>query len=183
MLWSENGQEVTALNAVTNLAPAAAAVICVGTCASFGGIPAGNPNPTGIRSVSEVSGVSTINIPGCPAHPDWVVGTVAQLLAGVVPELDTDGRPKLFFDSETHTIHRNCPRRHREEAESYGIEGLCLREVGCKGPQTQGDCYARQWNNGTNWCIGANAVCLGCTQKGFPDQFTPFFSGKDEDDD
>ncbi|HKI50254.1 MAG TPA: iron hydrogenase, partial [Desulfobacteria bacterium] len=80
MLWTENGREVTALEAIQELAPKAAAVLAIGTCASFGGMPGGDPNPTGVRSVSQISGVSTINIPGCPSHPDWVVGTIAQLL-------------------------------------------------------------------------------------------------------
>ncbi|MCF8062066.1 MAG: twin-arginine translocation signal domain-containing protein, partial [Deltaproteobacteria bacterium] len=73
ILWSEEGREVTALEAVQTLAPDALAPLCIGTCPSFGGIPGGSPNPTGIRSVSEASGVSAIHIPGCPAHPDWVV--------------------------------------------------------------------------------------------------------------
>ena len=82
MVWTEKGKEVTALEAVRTLAPKAKAVLSIGTCASFGGIPAGNPNPTGIMSVRDASGSSTINIPGCPTHPDWIVWTVAQLLSG-----------------------------------------------------------------------------------------------------
>ena len=60
-----------------------------------------------------------------------------------------------------------------------------LKELGCKGPKTKADCYSRYWNSGTNWCIGANAIRIGCTEKGFPDSFSPFYSGaghKDEDE-
>ncbi len=88
LLWTDQGQEVTAMEAVQTLAPNAAAVLSVGTCASYGGIPAGGPNPTGIVSVSELIGSPTINIPGCPTHPDWVVWTIASLLAGEMPSLD-----------------------------------------------------------------------------------------------
>ena len=84
MLWTDSlGNEVTALDAVRSFAPAAAKVLSIGTCASFGGIPAGTPNPTQIQNVKTVTGrLDTINIPGCPPHPDWIVWTIAQLLAG-----------------------------------------------------------------------------------------------------
>ena len=178
MLWTEDGREVTAMEAVKELAPKAAAVLCIGTCASFGGIPAGNPNPTGIQSVGQIAGVHTINIPGCPIHPDWVVGTIAQLLAGESPSLDSDGRPKAFFNRK---IHDRCPRKEEDEAKSFGIDGMCLKELGCKGPDTKADCYSRHWNSDTNWCIGANAICIGCTEKGFPDKFSPFYDGEGHD--
>jgi hydrogenase small subunit len=178
MLWTEDGREITAVEAVQELAPKAAAVLAIGTCASFGGVPSGDPNPTGIRSISQIAGVSTINIPGCPTHPDWVVGTIAQLLAGESPDLDDDGRPKAFFKKK---IHDRCPRKEEDKAKTFGIEGRCLKEVGCKGPKTKADCYSRYWNNGTNWCIGANAICIGCTENGFPDKFSPFYDGEGRD--
>ena len=172
LLWTENGRDVTAKEAVLSLAPKAAAVLCIGTCASFGGMPSADPNPTGIVSVSDLIGRQTINIPGCPAHPDWIVWTVANLLAGVIPELDDDGRPTQLFKQ---SIHKTCPRKGQAEANTFGEEGACLKELGCKGPKTKSDCPVRQWNNGTSWCIGANSVCLGCTENGFPDKFSPFY--------
>jgi hydrogenase small subunit len=172
LLWTENGHEVTAKEAVTRLAADAAAILSIGTCASFGGIPAGNPNPTKIVSVDNLIGRQTINIPGCPTHPDWIVWTIANLLAGVVPELDERGRPREIFREE---IHKQCPRKGTGGAKIFGTEGVCLKELGCKGPQTKADCHMRQWNNATNWCVGANAVCLGCTESGFPDSFSPFY--------
>ena len=54
-------------------------------------------------------------------------------------------------------------------------KGWCLYKVGCKGPATFAPCPIFQWNSGTNWCIGANAICLGCTEDGFPDKFSPFY--------
>ncbi len=175
MLWRENGKEVTAMEAVAELAPNALAVLCVGTCSSFGGIPAGDPNPTGIQSVKALTGINTINIPGCPAHPDWIVWTVAQLLSGAAPSLDEDGRPVELFGGDKPRVHDRCPRKGEEEADTFGTDGLCLKELGCKGPKTRADCPTRNWNNGTNWCIGANAICIGCTENGFPDSFLPFY--------
>lgn len=193
-LWTDrNGNEATALDAVQSLARSAAHVLSIGTCASFGGIPASGPNPTKIKSLSAATGQPTINIPGCPTHPDWVVWTVAQLLSGNVPRLDTSRRPRDLFSGN---IHNRCPRRDRRKAQTFGVEGDCLLRLGCKGPRTQGDCPIRKWNSGTNWCIGANAICLGCTESGFPDSFSSFYrgmeigdpgsvpdSGTDDDDD
>jgi len=177
MLYTDsNGREVTAKEAVLSLAPQAMANLCIGTCASFGGIPSAYPNPTGIKSVGELTGLPTINIPGCPTHPDWIVWTVAQLLTGAILELDDEGRPAALFRGETHNVHKNCPRKGQGEAKTFGEYGeRCLKELGCKGPQTQADCPTRRWNNGTNWCVGASAVCLGCTEKDFPDKFSPFY--------
>jgi hydrogenase small subunit len=172
ILWTESGHEVTAKEAVLSLSAKASAILCIGTCSSYGGIPAGNPNPTQIKSVSELTGRQTINIPGCPAHPDWIVWTVANLLAGVTPELDDRSRPRQLYKEE---IHKNCPKKGLGETKIFGEDNKCLKELGCKGPRTKADCHIRMWNNATNWCIGANAICLGCTESGFPDAFSPFY--------
>jgi hydrogenase small subunit len=129
-LWNENNRDVTAMEVVKRLAPKALAVLSIGTCASFGGISGASPNPTGIQSVQTVTGASTINIPGCPSHPDWIVGTVARLLASAPLPLDSSRRPTEFFGS---TIHNACPRRSQPWATTFGQEGLCLRDRGCKG--------------------------------------------------
>jgi hydrogenase small subunit len=182
-LWSEIGHEVTAQEAISLLAPQAAAVLCIGTCSSFGGIPGGYPNPTDIKSVSEITGLSTINIPGCPTHPDWIVWTIAQLLTGSIPHLDRDGRPYEFFGGERRLIHERCPYEDRKEADTFGEHHRCLKELGCKGEKTKGDCPTRKWNNRTSWCVEAGAICIGCTENGFPDNFTPFFREGEDDED
>jgi hydrogenase small subunit len=175
MLWTDQGQEVTAMEAVQELAPGALAVLSVGTCSSFGGIPSGAPNPTGIQSISQLTGLETINIAGCPTHPDWIVWTIAQLLAGSYPTLMGDGRPSGLFGGEDREVHERCPREDSPRAQEFGCENMCLRDIGCKGPQTQADCPTRKWNNGTNWCIGANSNCIACTEAGFPDSFSPLY--------
>ena len=75
-----------------------AAALAVGQCATYGGIPAAKPDPTGSKGVMEFfkdNGIKTpvINIPGCAPHPDWMVGTIAHALMFGIPELDGDGRP------------------------------------------------------------------------------------------
>lgn len=167
---------------VESLGRAAQAVIALGTCAAFGGIFAASPNPAGCVGVGrllEERGIETplINVPGCPPHPDWFVGTVATiLLAGLEGvELDEYHRPKPFYGK---LIHENCPRRayfdEGKFAKHLSDEG-CLYELGCKGPITHADCPLRLWNNGTNWVIGCGAPCMGCVEPGFPDLVSPFY--------
>lgn len=182
-IGEDGGKEISMLERVEKLGKDALAVLALGTCAAFGGIAAGAPNPAGCISVSEVfrrQNIATplLNIPGCPPHPDWFVGTVAQVLLLGLPkaeELDDHKRPKAFYGQ---LVHENCPRRaYFEEgkfARSFSEPG-CLNELGCKGPVTYADCPLRLWNGGTNWCIGAGSPCIGCVEPGFPDQLAPFY--------
>lgn len=169
-LFSENGRDVTMLEAVKELAANATAVMCVGTCASYGGIPASGPNITGVKSVSEITGVPTINLPGCPAHPDWVAATIARVLCG--EELILDDYDQRPVDLYYRTVHYYCPRRALYDkghfATKIGQEGKCFYKLGCRGPYTIADCSARGWNNGFNYCIQANVPCVGCAEKTFP---------------
>jgi hydrogenase small subunit len=163
-VWDEGGRSVTMADAVSAMAATASQVIAVGACAAFGGIPAANPSAH-ITGLSSFLGRSVIAIPGCPANPGWVVGAIVQLLAGTPPALDSYGRPSAWFG---RTIHSQCPRREREEANTFGQSGLCLKEIGCKGPETRADCPTRLWNGGRSWCVAVNGPCIGCTEPNFP---------------
>ncbi|MDH7577297.1 MAG: hydrogenase small subunit [Bacillota bacterium] len=177
-----DGKHLTFLDRVKELGENAAAVLAVGTCAAYGGIPAADPNPTGCKGVQDVfkeEGINTpvLNISGCPPHPDWIVGSLAHvLLFGELPEVDKLGRPKVFYGK---LVHDNCPRRqyfdNSKFAKSFSEPG-CLLEIGCKGPQAHCDSFDRQWNGGVSWCLKAGAPCIACTEKGFPDDATPFYA-------
>jgi len=162
---------------VLELGKRATYVIAVGACAAYGGIPAGEPNPTQCRPVSKVlPGRVVINIPGCPSHPDWMLLTISAAVMKYTIPLDDEGRPTLFFNDY---IHDRCPRRsyydNLQFAETLS-EDKCLWNLGCRGPLTKADCPNRLWNSGLNWCVGANAPCIGCTAKDFPDPLTsPFY--------
>ena len=104
----------------------AAAVIAVGTCAAFGGLPAAKPNPTGAVSVMDVvKDKPVINVSGCPPLPMVITGVLAQYLVfGKLPELDEYHRPLAFFGQ---SIHDRCYRRPFYDkglfAETFDDEG------------------------------------------------------------
>ena len=171
----KKGEGITALEHVLRLGREAKAVLAVGTCASFGGIPAANMNPSGakgVRAVFKEQGISTptINLPGCAAHPDWFIGTLASLLLNGPGSVAVDryGRPTMFYSK---LIHDNCPRRGHFDngrfAQHFG-ESHCLYKLGCKGPIAHSDCAQKRWNGGTNWCIGNGHPCNGCVEPAFP---------------
>ena len=169
------GKRISGYEQVVKLSKDALAVLAVGQCAAFGGIPAAAPNPTGCLSIGEIfqrEQIETpyVNIPGCPPHPDWIVGTIATLLLGGLEalKLDQQHRPAPFFQQ---CIHDNCQYRGHFErgqfAEHYGEHG-CLIKLGCKGPITYADCPIRKFNNGTSWCCEAGHPCIGCCHPDFP---------------
>lgn len=171
-----NGKPITGMEEIARAANRAKYILAVGTCACFGGISGARPNPSQSISVGEFLKREVINLPGCPCHPDWVMGTIAHLILFGKPEVDKEGRPLVFYGI---TIHDTCPRRSLFEkrifAKSVGEEG-CMFKLGCRGPVTKADCPTRQWNNYVNWPIKDNTPCIGCAQKGFPDAMEPFIN-------
>lgn len=181
------GSEMTMLQAFDRFSSHANQIIAVGTCAAFGGVPKAKPNPTGAKSVQESlvalgRNIPLTNIPGCPMHPDWLVGTLLYLLSGQNITVDSLKRPTMYF---SRTVHSRCPLRETEEANAPGQSG-CLKEVGCKGPQTYANCPDLKWNSpgrgqkGVNWCVQAKAPCHGCTSPTFPDGMVPFIHAESD---
>jgi hydrogenase small subunit len=163
--WTDHGKDVTFADAVKSLAGRAKAVLAIGTCASWGGMSAAAPNPTGVKGVKDVIQKTTVNVAGCPPHPDWIVWAVAKTLAGSVGTLDSSGRPKALYG---RSVHDQCPREDHDKAQSYGQDNYCLKKLGCYGPVTRAGCPGIQWNGKNNWCIDANAQCIGCVEPSFP---------------
>ncbi len=156
----------------------AAAIVAVGSCATFGGVPAASPNPTGAVGVMDViKGKPIINIPACPANPANMVGVILHyILTGQIPELDSLLRPKFAFG---YRIHDNCERRAHFDAgefvEEWGDEGaknnFCLYKVGCKGPMTFNNCSIIRYNEAVNWPVGVGRGCIGCSEPDFWDKY------------
>ncbi len=168
---------ITNLSMLKEVAAGAAAIISVGTCAAFGGIPHANPNPTGAVGVSEIiTDKPIVNVPGCPPIPIVISGVLAHFLTfGRLPELDSLNRPMVFFGQ---TIHDRCYRRPFYErgqfADTFDDEGArkgwCLFKLGCKGPMTYNACATAKWNEGTSFPIEAGHGCIGCSEPDFWDK-------------
>jgi hydrogenase small subunit len=161
----------------------AAAIIAVGTCATFGGIPKARPNPTSAAGVSDVvSGVPLVNLSGCPPVADNITATIAHYLSfGTLPATDGLNRPLFAYGDR---IHDTCERRGYFDAGQFALafgdeghtSGWCLYRLGCKGPSTYNSCPSTRWNSGTSWPVQAGHGCVGCSQPDFWDSMTPFYS-------
>ena len=173
---------------VKAMAPGAAASIAIGTCATWGGIPAAAGNVTGSMGLMDFLGkdylsslgIPVVNVPGCSPIGDNFTETVAAVLlflhgVGPLPEFDELGRPAWLY---AETVHRHCPRAgYYEEgvfADEYGDQE-CLVDLGCWGPVVQCNITERGAINHMGGCMVAGGPCIGCTMPGFPDKFSPFY--------
>jgi hydrogenase small subunit len=185
-----NGQNrpVPTAEWLTRLAPGAAAVIAIGTCATWGGVPSAFGNVTGAMSVMDflgaeyrsAFGLPVVNVPGCAPIGDNFMETVAAILLflqglGPLPEFDELGRPAWLF---RETVHRGCSRAGYYEEGTFATEyggKECLVEIGCWGPVVNCNIVERGAINHMGGCMKAGGVCIGCTMPGFPDRFSPFY--------
>jgi hydrogenase small subunit len=183
----DNGQPITINEWLDRLASKAAAVVAVGTCATYGGIHAMAGNPTGAMGVPDYlgwdykskAGLPIVCVPGCPIQPDNLSETILYLLyqvAGQAPMIPLDEalRPKWLFEA---TVHQGCDRAgYYEEgdfANEYG-SAKCLVKLGCWGPVVKCNVPKRGWINGVGGCPNVGGICIACTMPGFPDKFMPF---------
>jgi hydrogenase small subunit len=182
------GQPITTNEWIDRLAPKAAAVVALGTCATYGGIPAMKNNPTGAMGLPDYlgwrwrskAGLPIVCVPGCPTQPDNTTETLLYLvlqLAGMAPmiELDDALRPKWLFG---RTAHESCNRaafyEHGDFATEYGTDHRCLVKLGCKGPVVKCNVPLRGWQSGIGGCPNVGGICMACTMPGFPDKYMPF---------
>jgi hydrogenase small subunit len=165
-----------AVDILRETAPKAAAIISIGSCASWGGIAASDPNPTGAVSTHEALGgqYTVINVPGCPPSPYNFLSTVLYFLTfNKLPELDDQSRPMFAY---RRLIHEGCERRPHFDAGRFAMEfdddghrrGWCLYKLGCKGPETYNNCPAILYGDvgARSWPVGTGCPCFGCSEKG-----------------
>ena len=165
----------TQVDQVREAAEGAAAIIAIGSCASWGGIQAADPNPTGAKPTQDiVPGKVVVNIPGCPPNPYNFLSTVLYLLTfNKPPDLDQKNRPKFAYG---RLIYENCERRPHFDAGRFALEfgdlghrqGWCLYKIGCKGPETYANCPAIGFGDVGfgSWPVGTGHPCFGCTEQG-----------------
>ncbi|MDH3359894.1 MAG: hydrogenase small subunit [Desulfobulbaceae bacterium] len=163
------------MDIVRETADKAAAIIAIGSCASWGGIASADPNPTGATGAPQfLSDKTVVSIPGCPPNGYNFLSTVLHYLTfKKLPDLDSKGRPKFAYG---RLIHENCERRPHFDAgrfaNQFGDEGhrqgYCLYKLGCKGPQTYANCPSVLFNEvgAGAWPVGTGHPCFGCTEQG-----------------
>lgn len=173
-----NGQ--TGAESAREAAKNAKAIFAIGTCSSFGGVQAANPNPTSAVPLSKITNKPVINVPGCPPSEKNIVGSLLHfILFGTLPPLDAYNRPTWAYGIRIHDL---CERRGHFDAgefvQSFGDEGAkkgyCLYKVGCKGPYTFNNCSRLGFNQHTSWPIKAGHGCIGCSEPSFWDTMSPF---------
>jgi hydrogenase small subunit len=171
---------------VKDLCNAATFVVAIGDCATYGGIPAMAPNPSQSQGLQFLkrdhggflgkawvskSGLPVINVPGCPAHPDWITQIVVAVATGRASDIGLDEfqRPKTFFQSFTQTgCTRNMHFAYKVSATEFGQRKGCLfYDLGCRGPMTHSPCNRILWNRQSSK-TRAGMPCMGCTEPEFP---------------
>jgi hydrogenase small subunit len=169
----DNG--MTALKILKETAPHAAAIVAMGSCASWGGVAAADPNPTDARGITDIlTGMNIVTIPGCPPNPYNLLSTLLHYITyKKLPELDSKGRPKFAY---SRLIHENCERRPHFDAGRFAIQfgddlhrkGACLFKLGCKGPETHANCPSVLFGDvgAGSWPVGTGHPCFGCAEKG-----------------
>lgn len=173
---------------IWDLAHKARYVVAVGDCACWGGIVAIHPNPTesiGLQYLRKEeggflgadfrskAGLPVINIPGCPAHSDWITQVLVAIATGRAEDVHLDDvhRPKTFFTTFTQT---GCTRAQyfewKEPAEEFGQgtrKGCLFYEQGCRGPMTHSPCNRILWNRQSSK-TRSGMPCIGCTEPEWP---------------
>ena len=175
---------------VRETAKNAAAIVPVGACATYGGIPRSGPTDavgylfrgTQLHHYyDDVTGNKpVINLPTCPLHCERLVAVLTYYLTfHEVPPLDRFNRPLAFYGM---LQHNNCERRGHFDAGRFLTDwgdpkqlDWCLYMKGCRGPWAHQDCWKRLWNNRASYCIKANAPCTACSEPEFYEAFSPVY--------
>lgn len=166
------------LEQLNHVAKHCKAIISWGSCASYGCVQAAAPNPTQATPTHKAikTNKPIIKVPGCPPIAEVMTAVITYILTFErFPELDRQGRPKMFYSQR---IHDKCYRRPHFDAGQFvekfddegARKGYCLYKVGCKGPTTYNACSTIRWNEGTSFPIQAGHGCIGCSEDGFWDK-------------
>jgi hydrogenase small subunit len=113
-------------------------VIAMGSCASYGGIPAAPPNPSesvGLQFTNarpgglldpewrSTSGLPVVNLSGCPVDASTMIETMALLLDGQVPELNRHQQPSTVRPCLADAVERKCATAEKVGYACYGCIG------------------------------------------------------------
>ncbi len=174
---ASDGRPITIADWIDRLAPRAEAVIAIGSCASWGGIPAAEGNPIGARGLEDylgrdftsragstgASGLPVINVPGCAPTGESFIETLIYVflhLAQMVPlDLDEERRPRWLYNHETYPLP---PRVEYPPAAGFDLSNRPA--VKCPVPVTG-------WMRNFGGCTRVGGSCIGCTERDFADRY------------
>jgi hydrogenase small subunit len=167
---SPEGRAVTIGNWIERLAPHAEAVIAIGSCAAWGGVPAADGNPIGARGLEDFLGrgfksrgaLPVVNVPGCAPAGEGFIETLIYVflhLAQLVPlDLDEERRPRWMFNHDAYPLP---PRVEYPPAAGFDLSHRPV--VKCQVP-------VAGWLRGFGGCARIGGSCIGCTDRDFVDQ-------------
>ena len=171
----ERRQQVDMLKEV---AEGAMAIVAIGSCAAFGGIPKANPNPTGAcrsRTSSRTSRSSTSRAARrsrrhhrrARANPDLRPRGFGARSSGPAESLLWSEHSRSLLSPallRTRPVRRELRRRRREDR-----AGACTSSAARVRSRTT-PAPRSKWNNGTSFPIEAGHGCIGCAEPDFWDQ-------------
>jgi hydrogenase small subunit len=163
-----------AADVVKAVCAGAMATIAVGSCACDGGAPAAGANTTHASGVKGlVPAGKYVALPGCPVNPVNLASVIVHYITfNELPPADLAGRPLSAYGN---LVHNQCERRPHFEfgefATEWGDEGAqkgwCLYKLGCKGPETMGNCPTVRYGEKTSWNVRSGHGCMGCMTPSF----------------
>lgn len=169
-----NEQPLTITAWLKRLTPQAEAVIAIGSCATWGGIPAAGGSPTQAIGLEDFLGhkflsrseLPVINVPGCAPSGNAFIETLIYViyhLMGLVPlELDDEHRPQWLYNELTSPVPPQVDFLPRERYSEVGRP-----TIGCPIPNDG-------WMRGIGGCATVGGACIGCTDKDFADHHLKF---------
>jgi hydrogenase small subunit len=97
-----------------------------------------------------------------------------------LPAADLAGRPLSAYGN---LIHNQCERRPHWEFGEFATEwgdqgaqeGWCLYKLGCKGPETMGNCPTVKYGEKISWNVRAGHGCIGCMTPSFWNEMGPAY--------
>jgi uptake hydrogenase small subunit len=123
---------------VAELCERADYVLAMGSCASFGGIPAAPPNPsesTGLQYTNSQpggllgpewrsrAGMPVINLSACPTDATTMIDTMTAIIEGRELELDRVGRPSQQKPCLSEPTEKRCRTADKVGYACYGCIG------------------------------------------------------------
>lgn len=170
-LGEAGGRPLTTSDWIDRLAPKADAVVAIGSCATWGGVPAAHGNVTGALGLEDHlgtdfrsrAGLPVIKVPGCAPSGESFIETLTYLALHLIQrvplELDDEGRPRWLY---AHTATPMAPRFDYDPSQNR--DESAGERVGCPVP-------VKGWMGGIGGCAVVGGCCVGCTERGFTDRY------------